>query len=130
MIHEATSAFWWTWRLTQRASLLWLTAKAEGGFRNWTLVALSQGSPDALKDLRGIAVDASNCLYVADAGTRRIQKRDPTGQWSIVTADTNAVGKVEYPGSLSTDAVGTLYVVDYSNNRSRLLKRDVAPVPW
>lgn len=80
----------------------------------------------------GIALDASDNLYVADAGNHRIRKVAPDGTVSTVAgsgAEGYAVGigtaaAFNNPFSLTVDAQGIIYVADTWNNRIRKILPD------
>ncbi|MFY8097051.1 MAG: putative Ig domain-containing protein [Flavobacterium sp.] len=74
-----------------------------------------------------VATDASNNIYVADAGNHKIRKIDTSGNVTTVAgsgeggfADGNAVtAKFYYPYGVAVDKYGIVYVADYFNNRIR-----------
>jgi len=77
----------------------------------------------------GIALDASNNLYIAEAGNNRIRKVASNGIISTVAgngtntfagdggAATNA--SLIFPSAIALDVSGNLYIADQSNNRIR-----------
>src|ERR1700741_2911147 len=77
----------------------------------------------------GLALDATGNLYFSDNGNHRIRKVDPTGIISTIAGNGTAgfsgdggqasAGELHWPGSLSIDASGNLYVYDSGNNRVR-----------
>lgn len=70
---------------------------------------------------RGLAIDASGNLYVADTGNHRVQKFAPGG--NVITIVTE---QLDAPEGLAIDGQGNLYVADAG--RRRVLKyRPLAP---
>jgi sugar lactone lactonase YvrE len=78
---------------------------------------------------RGLAVDASGTLYIADSFNNRVRKVDASGNISTV-AGTSAAGfsgdflpavnsELNNPYGLATDSLGNLYVSDLLNYRIR-----------
>ena len=67
---------------------------------------------------KGIAVDASAHLYVADDGNCRIQKFDSNGnfigEWGRKGSDK---GEFKFPKGIAVDASGYVYVTDDENHR-------------
>jgi hypothetical protein len=79
---------------------------------------------------RGMVVDATGNMYVADAGNNVIRKISATG--TVITYAGSPTGDYGYadstdplkalfrnPRSVALDAAGNLYVADYGNNRIR-----------
>jgi hypothetical protein len=78
---------------------------------------------------KGLAIDASGNLYIADSYNQRIRKVTPAGIISTVAgngtagysgdngAATNA--ELNYPSGVAVDASGNLYIADQNNNRIR-----------
>ncbi|WP_291274392.1 SMP-30/gluconolactonase/LRE family protein [Flavobacterium sp.] len=74
-----------------------------------------------------VATDASNNIYVADAGNHKIRKIDTSGNVTTVAgngeggfADGNAAtAQFYYPYGVAVDKYGIIYVADYFNNKIR-----------
>lgn len=60
---------------------------------------------------RGIAIDSSNNLYIADSGNNEVRKITPGGTISSL------VSKLNNPTSVAVDAQGSVYIADSGNNR-------------
>jgi RHS repeat-associated protein len=84
-----------------------------------------------LYGLRGIAVDASGNLYIADYNTQRVRKVDPSGIIETVAGNGTAgysgdggpatEAQLYRPWGLAVDASGNLYIGDRDNNRVRMV---------
>jgi sugar lactone lactonase YvrE len=83
----------------------------------------------------GIALDSAGTLYVAEADGNRIRKVAPDGSSTTLTGNGQAgfvdgtggrdgTTELNYPGSITLDGAGNLYVADYSNNRIRRVAAD------
>jgi DNA-binding beta-propeller fold protein YncE len=85
---------------------------------HWSVIAPFGTALGQTSAPSALAVDRAGNLYVADNGNNRIQKRDPQGDWSVLTAlfDADAAGQVLAPGALTTDLAGNLYVAEYWNH--------------
>ena len=78
---------------------------------------------------RGVAVDGSGNLYIADTGNERIRKVDSSGNISTVagsgtsgfSGDGAAAGAAQLnnPQAVAVDGSGNLYIADRSNHRIR-----------
>ncbi|HEY5039142.1 MAG TPA: hypothetical protein VIJ93_08745, partial [bacterium] len=69
---------------------------------------------------RGIALDSSNRVYVADKGNNRIQRCSNTGTGCVAvggTATGTANGQFDTPNGVSVDRNGNVWVADSNNNR-------------
>ena len=85
---------------------------------------------------RGVAIDASGNIYIADTNNRRIRMvTKSTGIISTV-AGTGSSGSsgdgglatsaaLYYPGGIAIDASGNLYIADTNNNRIRMFSLDI-----
>ena len=79
---------------------------------------------------KGVAVDASGNLYIADTGNNRIRELSAQGVMSTLagqqgggyTGDgTAASTELNAPAGIAVDSAGTLYIADTLNNRIRVL---------
>ncbi|MBI5836337.1 MAG: Ig-like domain repeat protein [Candidatus Eisenbacteria bacterium] len=72
----------------------------------------------ATGDIRGVAIDASGYVYVADPGNDRIQKFDSRGNFVTAWGSTGSgKGQFHNPVDVAVDATGYVYVVDRDNYR-------------
>lgn len=96
-------------------------APAEG-----TVFEATEGNrPGQLARPRGIAVDASGNIFVADTNNARVQKFDPSGKYlSSFGERGNAAGQFEEPNGVAVDAAGSIYVTDAKNHKLLRLKAD------
>jgi uncharacterized protein (TIGR03437 family) len=94
--------------------------------------AATLGGPvgPSLSDPGGVALDTGGNLYIADSGNNRVRKVDANGTITTVAgggACTIAIGdggpatqaSVCHPTGVAVDAVGNLYVADFSDYRVR-----------
>jgi streptogramin lyase len=93
----------------------------------------SQGSTDgtgtsaSFNNPRGVAVDASGNVYVADSDNHKIRKITPSGVVSTLagsgefgsTDGTGTSASFSYTQGVAMDASGNVYVADFSNNKIR-----------
>jgi sugar lactone lactonase YvrE len=97
-----------------------------------TLAGSTPGSTDGIgtaaqfRSPRGVTVDATGNVYVADAGNHRIRMITPDGTVSTiagngvgVTDGEIAVAKFNTPAGIVLDPAGTIYVADDENERIR-----------
>lgn len=75
-------------------------------------------SPGRFTQPRGIAIDASGNIYVADTTNNRVEKFDATGAF-VLEFGSFGVGNGQFdtPSGLAIDASGNVYVTDTGNNR-------------
>ena len=99
------------------------TGNPEDTYRDGT------GAEARFKFPKGIAMDASGNLYVADSGNNRIRKITPAGEVSTFAGDgtdgyrdgTGAEAQFDWPNDIAIDRAGNLYVADTVNRRIRKL---------
>jgi aspartate/glutamate racemase len=86
-----------------------------------------KGTAAGFKTLTGITL-MGGALYVSDSGNQSIRKVTLDGDVTTYAGASNAPGTVDgtgaaakftYPGDVTTDGAGNLYVVDTSNNNVR-----------
>jgi sugar lactone lactonase YvrE len=89
-----------------------------------TVVAGGNGNGAAANQLgapRGLFVDASGNIYVADAANHRIQKWTPGATTGVTVAGGNGAGSAanQINGAYKcyVDASGNIYIADYNNHR-------------
>ncbi len=111
---------------TAQETNVWTTATVAGGDVN-------DGGPAASGQLyspRGVALDASGNLYIADTHNHRIRKVDAsTGNISTVAGDGTrgysgdggpaTAAQLNYPYSVALDGAGNLYIALGDNHRIR-----------
>ncbi len=85
------------------------------------------GAAAAFRQPQGIAIDASNNLYVADAWNHSIRKITSAGVVTLLAGGasetnsgfvnaTGAAARFNFPGSVAVDASGNVYVADSNNH--------------
>ena len=82
-----------------------------------------------LNNPRGVALDGSGNLYIADTSNHRIRKVDSSGDISTVAGDGTlgssgdgaaaVAARLNQPRGMALDGSGNLYIADRSNNRIR-----------
>ncbi len=90
-----------------------------------------------------LALDASNNIYVADAGNHAIRRMacDATGtNWIVTTLagsglpgavnGTNTGAQFDYPSGLAVDGAGNIYVADMNNSAIRIISPDATGTNW
>ena len=91
------------------------------------------GSAARFKNPNGVAVDNSGNVYVADYGNYTIRKITPGGAVSTLAGSAGSRGTADgvgtaarffYPGSVSVDNAGSLYVADTFNHTIRKITSD------
>ncbi|MBL7998725.1 MAG: SMP-30/gluconolactonase/LRE family protein [Candidatus Kapabacteria bacterium] len=77
---------------------------------------------------RGIALDETGKLYVADAQNNRIRRVSKTGMVTTIAGSKigaldgqDSIARFNFPTGVAVDATGTLYVTDTDNNTIRAI---------
>jgi predicted RNase H-like HicB family nuclease len=86
-----------------------------------------QGIAASFKYPRGLAVDGSGNVYVADSYNHTIRKISPSGLVSTLAGSGNqgfadgtaTTAMFSYPAGVAVDSYGNVYVADFHNNRIR-----------
>ena len=93
---------------------------------------LGDGGPAtsaSLVNASDVAVDAAGNLYIADIGSNRVRKVNPSGIISTVAGNGDfgfsgdggpaTDASLRYPSGVAVDAAGNLYIAEYGNSRVR-----------
>ncbi len=78
---------------------------------------LSGSGPGEFNGPQGLAFDAAGNLYVTEVYSQRVQRRSPTGEWTIIGGPAQ-FGNLD---GVATDAAGNFYIADTC--RDRIQKR-------
>ncbi|MCX6902402.1 MAG: hypothetical protein NTW03_02750 [Verrucomicrobia bacterium] len=116
-------------RLTPDASGTIWTVSTLAGLAGSTGSTDGMGSDARFNNSRGIAVDGTGNVYVADRGNNTIRKITPAGVVTTVAGLPGVAGYLDGVGlgarlnglyGLALDPAGNLYVTDYGNNLLRI----------
>ena len=126
-------------KLALCAALLATAARAQssGDWRIDTFAGLAHvrdnvpATEDRLAAPHGVATDSAGNLYIADAANHCIRKVDPSGIITTVAGTGESgyggdggpatEGRLDHPWDVAADAVGNVYIVDWGNDRIRIL---------
>ncbi len=107
-------------KITPAGEVSTLAGSGEDGFAD------GEGTAAQFYFPKGIAVDASGNVYVADDINHRVRKITPTGTVSTLAGSTSGstdgdgtAAKFNRPTGIAVDALGNLYVADAANHRIR-----------
>ncbi|WP_088830362.1 fibronectin type III domain-containing protein [Paenibacillus tyrfis] len=107
---------------------------ATGVWSEWKRSAGGAGSAlGEFNNPKGVAVDGSGNVYVADSNNERVQKLDIlSNSWSEWVYSGGVIGKglgeFKYPNGVAADSKGNAYVADFGNHR--IQKLDVSTGVW
>ena len=101
-------------------------ARAQARLMQLPPVTMFQGGKGAARGQfdfpRGMTVDGSGNILVADTGNGRIQKFSPTGAYlTLIGKAGRNPGEFQEPNGLAVDGAGNLYVADVGNQRVQKL---------
>jgi len=111
-------------KITPAGAVSTIAGSGTAGFLDHTTGASAQFNAP-----RGVAVDASGNVYVADSSNHRIRRITPAGAVSTVAGsstwgyhdNTGALAQLRSPESIAVDASGNIYLSDYQNRCIRLI---------
>jgi len=109
-------------------SKVWVVGTLAGSTRGF---AMGTGAAARFNTPRGVAVDTSGNVYVADAGNHRIRKVTAAGEVSTLAGSTagfangtGAAAQFNQPTGVAVDTSGNVYVADSLNHRIRKITVD------
>jgi len=101
-------------------------AAPPGGFKFLRSFGSTGNGPGQLMHPRGISLDPSGFIYIADTGNHRIQKYDPEGRFlGEIGGFGWEQGRFSSPTGLSAREGLNIYVADSQNRRVQQLDRDL-----
>jgi DNA-binding beta-propeller fold protein YncE len=77
---------------------------------------------------RGLAVDNTGNIFVADTGNARIEKFSPNGTYITSLGTKAGYGQLGEPNGLAIDRAGNIYVADVSTHSVQKLTPDGKPI--
>jgi ABC-type Fe3+ transport system permease subunit/sugar lactone lactonase YvrE len=87
------------------------------------------GGPGQFNRPEGVAVDASDRIYVADSCNHRIQVFSATGDFLRAFGKAgSALGQLSYPYDVAIGPDGQVYVCEFGNSRIQVFTPDGVPV--
>ncbi len=87
--------------------------------------ATEGNQPGQLQRPRGLTIDSTGNILVADTKNARIQKFDATGKFvSFFGERGSSAGQMQEPNGIAVDAAGDIYVTDAMNHRLLRFKGD------
>ncbi|NEN85356.1 fibronectin type III domain-containing protein, partial [Paenibacillus elgii] len=107
---------------------------ATGAWSEWKRSGGGSGSVlGEFNNPKGVAVDGSGNVYVADSNNERVQRLDiSSNSWSewiyIGGVVGKGLGEFKYPNGVAVDSGGNVYVADFGNHR--IQKLEVATGAW
>jgi sugar lactone lactonase YvrE len=72
----------------------------------------------------GVAVDASDNVYISDSNNNRVRKVDHVTHIITTVAGFGVAGELNFPFGLAFDPAGNLFIADTKNNRVRVMDKN------
>ncbi|HEY3282618.1 MAG TPA: NHL repeat-containing protein, partial [Armatimonadota bacterium] len=89
----------------------------------WRVVAMPGEGAGQVVSPRGVAIDPSGALFIADAATSTVQRRDPDGDWTVLAHRGFLPGSLLAPVAVAADGKGNLYVAESADGNNRVQRR-------